>query len=62
MLRRMMSGIGLGVAGALCLLGAPGAAAPSHSPVADAAMRGERADRPGLLDAGADVNAAQRTA
>ncbi len=59
MLRRMMSGIGLGLAGALCcsvLL----AAAPSHTPVADAAMVGNVATVRSLLTHGADVNAAQQ--
>ncbi|MDE3154414.1 MAG: ankyrin repeat domain-containing protein, partial [Acidobacteriota bacterium] len=58
MLRRLISGIGLGLAGALCCT-ALLVAAPSHTPVADAAMLGNNATVKNLLEHGADVNAAQ---
>ncbi|HVC19990.1 MAG TPA: ankyrin repeat domain-containing protein [Vicinamibacterales bacterium] len=58
MLRRLLSGACLGLAGALCAT-ALVVAAPANAPVADAVMNGNLAEAKALLTQGADVNAAQ---
>jgi ankyrin repeat protein len=55
--RRWLGGFVLSVIGALCLSVSLGASAPA--PVADAAMKGDRAAVSSLLKSGEDVNAAQ---
>ncbi len=61
MLRRVMSGLGASLVVAAVAVSATAmlAAAPGDSPVADAAMRGDRAAVKSLLEQGTDVNAAQ---
>ncbi len=58
MRRKLIGGLALGVAGALCVT-ALVVAQSSNSPVADAARQGDRATVQALLKQGADVNAAQ---
>ena len=55
--RRLLGGIGLSLIGAWCVTALVVAAGPS--PVADAAMQGDRDATRSLLKQGADVNAAQ---